>query len=112
VTNEVTDPDFTPDPTATEAATERQLGALHGVVATALKTAIVSGGAEVSAAVLGAAITFLKNNNITASPTENAALADLNKALNKRRRQGFSAKAIEEASDQYARMNGQNGMIQ
>jgi hypothetical protein len=96
------------------AATEKELGSLHKVVAHALKTAIEAPGESgVSAAVLGAAITFLKNNNITASPTENAALADLNQALNRRRRRtGMTPKQIEEASDQFARMNGQNGMMQ
>lgn len=106
---EVTDPDLTPIDTNVGAATEKSLGTLHGVVAQVL-TAHLSTANEVSAAMVGAAITFLKNNNITASPTENTALAGLNKALAARRRKGIDPKAAAEAAEQFATMNGANGM--
>lgn len=114
MTDEVTDLDLSAAPTPDKggaAATERELGSLHKVVAVALKEAISSPGKDgVSAAVLGAAITFLKNNNITASPTENAALADLNKTLNNKRRRGLTPAQIKEAAEQFALMQGGNGM--
>lgn len=67
-------------------ASDSELGALHATVAKVLTKAIE--GDDCSAAVLSVAVTFLKNNNITASPTDNAELADLNKKLAQRRAQG------------------------
>ncbi len=67
-------------------ASDKELGALHATVAKVLTQAI--SGEECSAAVLSVAVTFLKNNNITASPTDNAELAELNKQLAQRRAQG------------------------
>ena len=95
------------------AATEAKLGTLHGAVATALTEAIKSPGEfGLTPAMLGAAITFLKNNNITASPTENAALAGLNTALNARRRKGqMTLKSANEAADAFAELNSAHGML-
>jgi len=90
------------------------LGGLHGAVARAL-TDIVHGvdtvvkGEEgdtvvkvpASPAYLAAAITFLKNNNITAGQG-NAELDELKAALEKRRRQPSAAlttKALDEAAE-------------
>ena len=94
-------------------ATEAKLGTLHGVVAEALTNAIQSPGENgLSPAMLGAAITFLKNNNITASPTQNAALSGLNTALNARRRKGqMTLKSATEAADAFADMNSAHGML-
>lgn len=47
-------------------ATENELAALHGVIARALKERIEGGSA--SASDIAAAISFLKNNGITAAP--------------------------------------------
>lgn len=69
------------------AATDKALGELHATVARVLTSAISSEEVP-SAAVLSAAITFLKNNNITASPTDNAELAELNRKLVERRKEG------------------------
>ena len=69
------------------AATDKDLGELHKQVAITLtevvKMTADEDGAKAPppAAYLGAAIAFLKNNNITADPTTNAALADLSDAL-------------------------------
>jgi hypothetical protein len=75
------------------------LAELHGAIAETLKKAINAPlfdkdgnkienteGLGASAAVLGAAITFLKNNDITADPAKNAALDELKADLEKRRR--------------------------
>lgn len=96
-------------------ATEDDLSALHGALATALTTVITDGvpvvvkGEEgdsvekvpASAAYFAAAITFLKNNNITAGKG-NAELGALKAALeNKRtsRRPTLSPEALEEAAE-------------
>jgi hypothetical protein len=68
------------------AATETALGSLHGIVAEFLTIKLASGKA--TAAEVGAAITFLKNNSITADPAKNAALNKLNAALANRRTKG------------------------
>lgn len=60
---------------AANAANESELGKLHAAVAVALKERIASEGA--TAADLNAAIKFLKDNNITATPEANRALKDL-----------------------------------
>jgi hypothetical protein len=96
-------------------ASEAKLGTLHGVVADVLTTALTTAlpeGAVLSPALLGAAITFLKNNNITASPSENAALVGLNTALNARRRKGqMTLKSANEAADAFADLNSAHGML-
>lgn len=63
-------------------ATEVKLSELHGVVADELKRRIEEG--EASAADLGAAIKFLKDNHITASIEDNQGLSDLKKKLDEK----------------------------
>lgn len=97
-------------------ATEDSLGTLHGAVANALTDIVANGVKEVirgrgedgdqvvtvpaSPAYLAAAITFLKNNNITAGKG-NAELDALKAALeNKRRAKApISAQALDEAAE-------------
>lgn len=64
-------------------ATEEALGNLHIVVAEHLTDRIESG--EATAAEVAAAISFLKNNNITCAPGEDSALNDLSKMMEARR---------------------------
>lgn len=71
---------------AKNAASEGALGELHATVAKVLTNAIQS--EEVNAAMLGAAITFLKNNNITANAEHNAELGELARALADKRKAG------------------------
>lgn len=63
-------------------ATEAKLSELHGVVADELKRRIQDG--EASAADIGAAIKFLKDNHITASIEDNQGLSDLKKKLDEK----------------------------
>jgi len=63
-------------------ATEASLAALHGAVAAELTRRILD--AEATAADIGAAIKFLKDNSITASIEDNAALAELKQKLDQR----------------------------
>jgi len=63
-------------------ATEAKLSELHGVVADELKRRIVEG--EASAADIGAAIKFLKDNHVTASIEDNQGLSDLKKKLDEK----------------------------
>ena len=94
------------------AATEEALGNLHKELAIAL-TQEVKGtlvedekGTRLvrSASMIGAAVAFLKNNNISCDPSENAELANLGKALSARRkgRAAISQHALDEAADLYA----------
>ena len=87
-------------------ATEDKLGDLHGVVAQYLTIAIQSGNA--SPAVLGAAISFLKNNSITASPSTNEALNRLSQTLQERRtkRGGLTPAAAKEAEGAFGALMG------
>jgi len=98
------------------AATEEALGVLHKELAIAL-TQEVKGivvkddeGTRVvrSASMIGAAVAFLKNNNISCDPSENAELTNLSKALAARRkgRAAISQSALDEAADQYANSVG------
>lgn len=64
-------------------ATEAQLSELHNVIATHL-TDRISGG-EATAAEISAAISFLKNNNITCAPSDDNALGELEKIMEARR---------------------------
>lgn len=95
-------------------ATEDALGILHGVVAEYLTLKLMTGKA--TAAEVGAAITFLKNNSITASPSTNAALAQLSQSLQERRNRkgGLTAKASAEAEEAFGALMGQSfpGMTQ
>lgn len=98
-------------------ATEAALAELHGAVAIAL-TGAVQGGVETSedgtatrvipasAAHIMAAITFLKNNNITADASSNSALDDLSKALAAKRqsaKQRMSRVDVQAAADELDR---------
>lgn len=72
------------------AATDKALGELHAAVARALVRAIDgytdADGNRINptAAELGAAITFLKNNNITCVATDDNALGELQRKLEER----------------------------
>lgn len=80
-------------------ATETELGALHAQVAKTIGKALTApiydkdGGAidgteglGASPAMVGAAIAFLKNNNIVADPEKNDALKNLREVLENRRK--------------------------
>lgn len=99
------------------AASEEALGALHKELAIAL-TQEVRGtvvtddnGTRLvrSASMISAAVAFLKNNNISCDPSENAELANLGKALAARRkgRAAISQTALDDAADQYAASVGE-----
>lgn len=121
--SEQNEPDFSAD-AVPGAATEEALGALHATVAQTL-TEVISNGQVVTdkegevmrvtphAAYIGAAIAFLKNNNITASPSKNKDLAALKDTLAARRkRKQLPAAALEEAAATFEQMQGRNGMMQ
>lgn len=98
------------------AASEKQLGTLHARVATALdeqvqgyiEVELNAAGEQVqrlirpSPALLGAAIAFLKNNNVTADADENTALKTLRDTLQAKRKKSASASALDEAAMAYA----------
>lgn len=87
------------------AASEASLGSLHGIVAEYLSLKLATGKA--TAAEVGAAITFLKNNSITADPTKNAALANLRGTLANRKRKGaLTPSEAREATGQFEAMMG------
>lgn len=93
-------------------ATEEDLASLHGEVARALTDAVQGTVIEdvkvpASAAHIMAAITFLKNNNITADAGANADLAALNKALaDKRKKKKLSLTDIQGAAELFERELG------
>ena len=94
------------------AATDKELGALHKAVADgltqALKPQLVEGTViHAPAAYFGAAIAMLKNNNITADPTTNKELQDLQQALHNRRHKKLGSAELEEAASEFARANGE-----
>ena len=92
-------------------ATEDKLGTLHGIVAEYLSLKLATGKA--TAAEVGAAITFLKNNSITADPATNAALANLKGKLANRKRKGNLTPAEAcAATEQFASMLGDMGSMQ
>ena len=102
------------------AASEKQLGELHAQVANALAEQvkgyeIVEDGKTTlirpSPALLGAAIAYLKNNNITADATENEALRDLSKKLADRRRGKIPQAALDEAAETFATVHA-GGLMQ
>lgn len=64
-------------------ATQEALSELHGVVATELVRRI-SNQQEATAADIGAAIKFLKDNHITAAIEDNSTLTDLKKKLDEK----------------------------
>jgi hypothetical protein len=103
-------------------ATEDELGALHGAIARSLTTVITAGVEEVvgkgedavvvkgpaSAAYFAAAITLLKNNNITAAQG-NHALDALKQALaNKKNAKApvLTKQSLEEAAELFGDMHG------
>lgn len=102
------------------AASDKTLGELHEAVAVALKEQVDGyiepvfnkEGEEVaekvvkpSPALLGAAIAFLKNNNITADPAENAALRDLSSKLAARRKGKIPQAALDEAAEAFTNIH-------
>ena len=96
---------------AKNAASEDALGELHATVAQVLTSAIQ--GEEVSAATLSVAVTFLKNNNITADPSSNAELAELTAALAARRKDGKGKlKEMQMAEEQFHRSVDMPGSLQ
>lgn len=96
---------------AKNAASEDALGELHATVATALSDAIKSG--EASASVLAVAVTFLKNNNISADPSTNAELDELTRALAAKRKGGKDRlKEAAMAADDFASQLGMPGSLQ
>jgi len=89
------------------AATDKKLGELHEAVAKHLIDAIESpadGG--VPASLLAVAVGFLKNNNITADPTTNAALDELSKSLAARRQKKLNPQQLQEAAEAFAASQG------
>lgn len=100
-------------------ATEAALAELHGAVAVALTGAVagtvMEGGhvAPASAAHIMAAITFLKNNNITADAASNADLAALAATLSKTRQSAkgrMSKTTLDEVAERLDRELG--GLMQ
>jgi hypothetical protein len=101
---------------AKNAASEAALGTLHEIVATGLSTVIREGTpvvqegevvatAPASPAYFAAAIAFLKNNSITCSIEENAALGQLAAALAAKRKDAKSSMTqagLEKAAEEYA----------
>lgn len=93
------------------AASESTLGKLHEKVAHALTEQVEGYEEETEAgtklirpspALLGAAIAFLKNNNITADAEDNAALRELGQALQARRKRKLPQAALDEAADNFS----------
>jgi hypothetical protein len=98
------------------AASESTLGDLHEAVANALSEQ-VKGYTELgdegqervirpSPALLGAAIAFLKNNNITADAEDNEALKNLTAKLKERRNKRTSQASLDAAADDFANRFG------
>lgn len=94
------------------AATDKELGALHKAVAEGLTQALQPHVTEegkvilAPAAYFGAAIAMLKNNNITADPTTNKELQELQQALHNRRHKKLGSAELQEAASEFARANG------
>jgi hypothetical protein len=102
-------------------ASTKVLGELHEAVATALSeqvkgfTVIEDEQEKVvrpSPALLGAAIAFLKNNNITADANDNAALRELGETLKARRQRKLPQQLLDQAADSFAERFGQGDMMQ
>lgn len=86
-------------------APEAALASLHGIVSEYLTLKLASGKA--TAAEVGAAITFLKNNSITADPATNEALAGLGRTLaNRKRRGSLTADERQEATSAFDAVMG------
>lgn len=93
------------------AASELILGALHEAVAGALTEQVkgytviedtVEKVVKPSPALLGAAIAFLKNNNITADVEDNAAMRQLSEALAARRKKKIPQAQLDAAAEAFA----------
>lgn len=106
------------------AASAKTLGDLHEKVAAAFAEQVEGYTEEVergdkvvevkvrpSPALLGAAVAFLKNNNITADPETNAALSQLSEKLAARRKGKISSASLDAAADEYAQRHGM-GLMQ
>ena len=104
------------------AASEKKLGELHEAVATAF-TEQVAGFVETdeegrekvirpSPALLGAAVAFLKNNNITADAEGNEKLRELGAALKARREKRVPQTALDQAADAFATSVGAGNFMQ
>lgn len=107
------------------AASEKVLGTLHEAVADALTEQVkgyvtqeVTAAGDVvdipvkpSPALLGAAIAFLKNNNITADVEDNAAMRQLSEALAARRKKKIPQAQLDAAASDFADRFGA-GMVQ
>lgn len=104
------------------AASTKTLGDLHQLVAEAL-TEQVQGYEEAdeegktrrvrpSPAVLGAAIAYLKNNNITADPEGNERLRALGDALKARREKRAPQAELDLAAEQFAASLGGGRLMQ
>lgn len=79
-------------------ASEDKLGDLHGVLAEYLTLKLRTGKA--SPAELGVAVTFLKNNSITADPSVNEAIGKMKAALaNRTKTGGLRPGAMREADE-------------
>lgn len=98
------------------AASETTLGKLHEQVATALSEQ-VAGYDEImedgtvkrvrpSPALLGAAIAYLKNNNITADPEQNEALRELSSKLADRRKRKIPQASLDAAAQEFSERFG------
>lgn len=104
------------------AASEKVLGKLHEVVANAFMEQVVGYEEEdkegntrlvrPSPALLGAATAFLKNNNITADAEDNAALRELNSALQARRKKKIPQAALDDAAEAFSSRFGDMGVLQ
>lgn len=103
------------------AASEKVLGELHEQVAKALTEQVVGytetledGSSKLirpSPALLGAAIAYLKNNNITADAEDNEALRELGAKLKERRSKRIPQASLDAAADAYAERFG-GGLMQ
>lgn len=98
------------------AAKESELGTLHKIVAAAFIEQVAGYDEEQedgrvrrvrpSPALLGAAVTYLKNNSITADVEGNAALRTLNDNLAARRNKRIPQAALDAAADAYSERFG------
>jgi len=100
-------------------ASTSELGDLHKQVAVALSEQVqgytitedaVEKVIKPSPALLGAAIAFLKNNNITADATDNAALRELGDALKARRQKKLPQALLDTAADNFTERFGSGTM--
>lgn len=112
---------------ATKKANDAVLGELHGLIAEVLKARLrapvfhegaaipETEGLACTAQEIAVAVTFLKNNNITADPETNKALSDLREKLKEQREAGKSRltkQSVMEAAAVLERDLGDSGMLQ